>query len=55
MPFGIGRTFGLVSRIGRNRLDAQDREQTLESRIEICVDVGQDIIELGHGALRRVF
>ncbi len=50
VPFGIGRTFGLVSRIGRNRLDAQDREQTLESRIEICVDVGQDIIELGHGA-----
>lgn len=55
VPFGIGHTFGLVNRIGRNRLDAQDREQTLESRIEICVDVGQDIIELGHGALRRVF
>ena len=53
VPFGVGHAFGLVSRIGRDRLDAQQREQAIEARIEIGIDPLQHRIKLAHEVLRE--
>jgi hypothetical protein len=38
----------LIGRIGRHRLDAQQREQAIEAGIEVAIDPLQHRVEMAH-------
>src|SRR6185437_16593185 len=41
----------LVGRVGGNRGDAQQREQSFDAFVDILVDAAQDRVECAHGGL----
>ena len=51
--FGRGAAGILVGRIGRDRLDAQQREQAIEACIKIGIDPLQHRIKLAHEELHE--
>ena len=48
---GGGAALFLVGRVGGNRGDAQQREQTLDALVDILVDAAQDRVECAHAGL----
>ncbi len=46
---GGGAALRLVGRVGRDRGDAQQREQPLDALVDILVDAAQDRVECAHG------
>ena len=54
-PFAGLAALGCIGRVGRDRPDAQQREQALEAGVEILVEAVEDRGETGHGRLSLRF